>query len=166
MIEHTVKLTAQPGTFQPSSFTEWIGHYVDVTSLDPSHQHILRAVENSEDGTYSLLTLHTVRDQGPDLAAAMSVRVGTPTVFVVAHCDGQPIASTHMEAPLQPGQPVRVGNQTYTVRDVCYPNRRDDGTTEGDDYQLANIVATDAPEHAVSSLGAAGALGALLGGAM
>lgn len=154
MIEHTVKLTGQPGTFLPTSFTEWIGHLVDITGLDPSMHHVLRAVENTADGTSSTLTISTYSDAGPDLAAAMSVRVGTPTCPVQAYVGGTLIASAQMEAPLHPGQLVRVGTKNYSVTAVSYPNRQPDGTTTGDDYQHADLAESTA-SPLVADLGAA-----------
>lgn len=161
MIEFTVTLHAAPGTFQPTSMTEWIGHLVDVTGLDPNYQHVLQAVENTETGDRCTLTIHTHPDTGTDLTADMSVRWGTPTAEVRAHVDGQHVTTAHLEAPLQPGQTVRIGDQAHTVLDVHYPNRSDDGTTTGDDYQHANLrPLPDKPP--VASLGpAAGILGML-----
>ncbi|GAA1030780.1 MULTISPECIES: hypothetical protein [Amycolatopsis] len=166
MIEHTVRLTGVPGTFQASSFTEWIGHLVDVTGLDPALHHVLKAVENTEDGTASTLTIVTIRDDGPDLAAAMSVRVGTPTCPVRAFVAGTQVSAAQMEAPLQVGAPVRVGDQHYTVQAVSYPARQPDGTTTGDDYQRADLVAADGTPFDVRTLGGApAALAGLFGGA-
>ena len=171
MIEHRVILHAAPGTFQPTSFTEWIGHLVDVTGLDPALSHVLKAVENTEDGTASTLTMHTYRDDGPDLTAAMSVRLGTPTVDVRAFVDGQQIATARLEAPLQIGHAIRVADQTYTVQTVSHPNRQPDGTTTGDeDYQRADLQKTDQPPPvqdlgAVAGAAAAVAIAGLFGGA-
>lgn len=145
MIEHTVRLIGSPGTFQPTSHSEWIGHLVDVTGLDPSMHHVLRAVENSADGTSSTLTVSTYSDAGPDLDAVVSVRVGTPLASVQAFVNGTKIATAQLEAPLQIGQPVRVAGQMYTVQAVSYPARQPDGTTIGDDYQRADLTAAAAP---------------------
>lgn len=164
MIEHTVRLAGQPGTFQPTSFTEWIGHLVDVTGLDPALHHVLKAVENTEDGTSSTLTLHTYSDNGPDLAANMSVRIGTPTAAVRAFVDGQQLAAAQLEAPLQIGQPIRIGEQHYAVTATSHPNRQADGTTLGDeDYQRADLAVL-AETPLVQDLGPAGAVAGLLGG--
>lgn len=164
MIEHTVRLAAAPGTFQPTSFTEWIGHLVDVTGLDPALNHVLKAVENTEDGSSSTLTLSTYSDAGPDLAASMSVRIGTPTVDVRAHVDGQQVAGARLEAPLRIGQAVRVADQAYTVQAVSHPNRQADGTTTGDeDYQRADLQKLDEAPLVVD-LGPAAALGVAVAG--
>lgn len=168
MIEITVKLVSPTHGFQPTSFTEWIGHLVDVTGLDPALHHVLTAVENTEDGTGSTLTLATYSDAGPDLAASMSVRIGTPTVDVRAHVDGQQVAGARLEAPLRIGQAVRVADQAYTVQAVSHPNRQADGTTTGDeDYQRADLQKLDEAPLVVDLGPAAGlglALAGLLGG--
>lgn len=145
MIEITVKLRSKDGAFQPTSFTEWIGRRVDVTGLDPALHHVLTAVENTEDGLTSTLTIQSHAETGPDLAATLSVRWDTPTTEVRAHVDGEHLVTARLDAPLQPGQTVRVGDQLYTVADVSHPARQDDGTTDGVDYQHADVTPIDEP---------------------
>lgn len=162
MIEFRVALKGKPGTFQPTSFSEFIGRLVQVTGLDPAYQHVLRAVENTEDGTTSTLTIHTHSDVNADLSADMSVRWDTPTAEVRAHVDGEHLTTARLEAPLQPGQTIRVGEQIYNVTDVSHPNRRDDGTTDGEDYQHAELQPL-AEQPPVRDLGPAGAILGMLG---
>ena len=163
MIECTVRLIAKPGTFQPTSFTEWIGHLIDVTGLDPAYNHVLKAVENTEDGTTSTLTVNTYRDDSPDLAANMSVRWDTPTAEIRAHLDGEHLATGRLDVPLQPGQTIRLGDQLYNVTDAHHPARQDDGTTIGDDYQHVELVPIP-DQPLVRDLGVAGGILGLLGG--
>ncbi len=162
MIEITVSLHAKEGSFKPTSMTEWIGHLVEVTGLDPAYHHVLKHVENTEDGSRCTLTIHTHSEVDADLAANMSVRWDTPTAQVRAHVDGEHLHTARLEAPLQPGQTVRVGEDLFNVLDVHYPARRDDGTTDGEDYQHAELQPIPG-QPPVRDLGAvAGVLGALL----
>lgn len=152
MIEFTVRLHSKVdpdgrGQFQPTSFTEHIGRRVEVTGLDPALHHVLVGVENREDGTVSTLTVHThtEAEHAPDLAASLSVRWDTPAAEVRAYVGDEQVAIAQMEAPLQPGQTVRVGEQLFNVAEVSHPARLDDGTTTGADYQRADLVAIDGP---------------------
>lgn len=162
MIETTVRLTAKQGTFEPTSFAEWIGHEVQVTGLDPAHRHVLRNVEGSEDGSWSCLTVHTYSDVDANLTANMSVLPGTPKAQVRAHVDGQLVVTAHLDAPLQPGQQVLVNDQLHVVADTSHPARLDDGTTDGEDHQHVDLVPSDEPA-AVLDLGPAGAILGMLG---
>lgn len=169
MIEHTVTLHSMinpetgRGYFRPTSFTEWIGHEVVVTSLDPGLRHVLAAVENREDGATSTLTVHTFSDVDANLSADLSVRPGTPRCQVRAHLadNGQHLLTTHLDAPLQPGQQVLVNNEPHQVADTSWPARDEHGTTDGEDYQ--HVTLTAVPEQPlVQSLGiAAGIIGML-----
>lgn len=145
MIEFTVTLHSKDGAFQPTSFTEHIGRRVDVTGLDPALHHVLVGVENTEDGYTSTLKIQTHAETGPELGANLSVRWDTPTVEVRAHVDGEQITVGRLDAPLQPGQTVRVGEQLYNVTDVSHPARQDDGTTDGPDYQRADLTPIEGP---------------------
>lgn len=170
MIEFTVRLHSKVdpggrGQFQPTSFTEHIGRRVEVTGLDPALHHVLVAVENTEDGTVSTLTIQTHNDaeHAPDLAANLSVRWDTPTAEVRAYVGDEQVAIARMEAPLQPGQTVRLGEQLFNVAEVSHPSRLDDGTTTGADYQRADLMPIlGAPP--VQDLGAS-PFGVLLAGA-
>jgi len=169
MIEFTMRLFSVVdangrGQFQATSFTEHIGRRVEVTGLDPALHHVLAGVENREDGTVSTLTIHTHNDaeQAPELSANLSTRWDTPTVEVRAHVDGDEVTVGRLDAPLQPGQTVRVGEQLYNVADVSHPARRDDGTTDGPDYQHADLTPIDGPPP-VRDLGPS-PFGALLAG--
>jgi hypothetical protein len=163
MIECTVRLVARQGTFQPDSFAEWIGHEIQATGLDPAYRHVLRSVEGTEDGTSSLLTVHTYSDVDANLTANMSVLPGTPKAQVRAHVGGELVATAMLDAPLQPGQQVLVNDQLHQVVDVSHPARNDDGTTTGEDHQHVDLRPTDEPVAVVDLGLAAGILG-LLGG--
>lgn len=161
MIETTVRLVAKQGTFQPDSFAEWIGHEVQVTGLDPALRHVLRAVEGTEDGSSSLLTVNSYSDVDANLTANMSVRPATPKAQVRAHVDGEHVVTAHLDAPLQPGQQVLVNDQLHVVTDTSYPARNDDGTTDGEDHQHVELRPTDEPVAVVDLGLAAGILGML-----
>lgn len=163
MIETTVRLVARQGTFQPDSFAEWIGHEVQITGLDPAYRHVLRAVEGTEDGSSSTLTVHTYSDVDANLTANLSVLPSTPKAQVRAHVDGEHVVTAWLDAPLQPGQQVLVNDQLHQVVDTSHPARNDDGTTTGEDHQHADLRPTDEPT-AVVDLGPAGALLGMLGG--
>src|SRR5207302_4039881 len=138
LIEITVTLRAPHGGIQADSFTEWIGHQVEITGLDGAYRHVLTAVENSEDGTWSRLTVQSGRDEGPELVANMSVIMGTPKAKVraVHHETGDELVVTQLDAPLQPGQPVTIGGQPHIVVDVAHPDRDPDtGTAPVEDVQ-------------------------------
>jgi hypothetical protein len=162
MIEFTVILRAPAGTFQPTSFTEWLGHRVQVTGLDPVYQHVLRAVENTEDGSMSTLTLHTYPEHagGPDLTAGLSVIHGTPRAVVRAHdTEGNEITTAHLDAPLRIGQVVTVNGALHRVYDEPHwPNRHPDHGAVGapgddvEDYQHVTLVPVD-EEDVVADLG-------------
>ncbi len=166
MIEHTVALHAAPGTFRPTSFTEWIGHEVAVTSLDPSLRHVLRAVDNTEDGTRSTLTIQTYSDLGPNLTADLSIYHGTPKAHIRAYLadNDQYLVTCHLDAPLQPGQRVTFNAEPYDVRDITWPYRDPDHPESTEDYQRVTIALATEPA-AVLDLGMAGlgAGGAILG---
>lgn len=162
MIETTVRLTAKQGTFEPTSFAEWIGHEIQVTGLDPAYRHVLRAVEGSEDGSTSRLTVHTYSDVDANLTANLSVLPGTPKAQVRAYVDGEHVVTAMLDAPLQPGQQVLVNDQLHVVAETGYPARNDDGTTDGEDHQHVELRPTDDPV-AVVDLGPAGAILGLLG---
>jgi hypothetical protein len=164
MIEHTVRLHAQPGGFQPTTFSEWIGHQVQVTSLDPVHRHVLRAVENAADGTTSTLTINTYpdADAAPSLTADMSVIMGTPKAQIRAHdADGEHLTTAHLDAPLHEGQSVTVHNQPHVVQEIRYPYRDPDDPEQTEDYQHVTLRAVDALPPVVS-LGMAGGMLGLL----
>lgn len=162
MIEFRVALHAKRGTFTPTSFTEFIGRLIQVTGLDPAHHHVLRAVENREDGTTSVLTIHTHSEVDADLSANMSVRWDTPTAQVRAHVDGDHVATARLEAPLQPGQTIRLGEDLYNVTDAHHPARQDDGTTDGEDYQHVELQLL-AEQPPVRDLGPVGGIIGMLG---
>jgi hypothetical protein len=160
MIEITVKLVSVvdgQGQFNPTSFTEWIGRQIDVTGLDPALHHVLVGVENSEDGTTSTLRVQTHSEVDADLTANMSVRWETPTADVRGYVGDQLLVTARMDAPLQEGQTVRVGDKLYVVASVSYPARHEDGTVVGQDYQRAELVETEVPatvrDAGVSPLG-------------
>lgn len=161
MIETKVRLIARQGTFRPDSFAEWIGHEIQVTSLDPAYRHVLRAVEGTEDGSASTLTVHSYSDVDANLTANMSVLPGTPKAQVRAHVDGAHVATAFLDAPLQPGQQVLVNDQLHQVVDVAHPARNDDGTTDGEDHQHVELRPTDEPVAVVDLGLAAGIMGML-----
>ncbi|MFD2421655.1 hypothetical protein [Amycolatopsis pigmentata] len=162
MIEVTVTLRAPHGGIQPDSFQEWIGHEVEITGLDRAYRHVLKAVENSEDGTWSRLTVATGRDEGPELVANLSVIMGTPKAKVraVHHETGDELVTTTLDAPLQPGQPVTIGGESHIVVDVAHPNRDETGSVPDqglDDVQHVKVAPVDLPPEVLS-------LGAIPGG--
>ena len=157
MIEVKVTLYAPNGGFQPTTFTEWIGHEVQVTGLDTAFRQVLTHVENHEDGQHSTLTVQVGRDEGPELVANMSVIMGTPKAKVraVHHESGDELVTTQLDAPLQPGQPVTIDGQPHIVVDVVHPNRDPETGTTGDaeDIQHVKVQPVDVPPE-VFSLGA------------
>jgi hypothetical protein len=168
MIEITVRLYSKVdadgrGQFQPTSFTEYIGRRVEITGLDAALHHVLKAVENTEDGTVSTLTVHTHSEVDADLTANMSVRWDTPTAEVRGYVDDELLVTARMDAPVQEGQTVRVGEKLYNVTATSNPARQPDGTTAGPDYQRADLVETDAPTS-VADLGVSPFGALLLGG--
>lgn len=162
MIEVEVTLHAPRGGFQPTTFTEWIGHEVKVTGLDPACRQVLTAVENNEDGRHSTLTVQVGREEGPELQANLSVIMGTPKAKVraVHHETGDELVTTWLDAPLQPGQPVTIGGEPHLVVDVAHPARDPESGAAGpagpspvEDVQHARMQPVDMPSE-IFSLGA------------
>jgi hypothetical protein len=169
MIEHSVRLfsTVDPktgqGGFQPSSFSEWIGHEVVVTSLDPGLRHVLRAVETTEDGAISTLTIQTYSDSDVNLSANLSIRPDTPKAQVRAHTeDGEHLVTSHLDAPLQLGQTVDISGAFYVVRDASWPYRDPEHPESTEDYQHVTLQPVEGMPD-VQSLGMAHGILGLLG---
>lgn len=148
MIEFTVRLFSKNNGFTATSFTEWIGHEVQITGLDQAHRHVLRSVENSEDGRSSLLTIHsTSRDElGPELTANMSVIMGCPRAQIRAHDHdtGEHIVTAHLDAPLHEGQAVLISGKPHLVTAASWPYRDPEHPESEQDYQ--HVTLTEAPD--------------------
>jgi hypothetical protein len=156
VIEIKVTLYAPRGGFDETTFTEWIGHQIQVTGLDPSCRQVLTVVENTEDGKHSTLTVQIGREEGPELAANLSVIMGTPKakVHAVHHDSGDHITDALLDAPLQPGQPVLVNGQPHLVVDTSWPAREETcAAGENEDRQHVTLQRVDVPPE-VFSLGA------------
>jgi hypothetical protein len=183
MIEHIVRLFSAPravvvkqddGTFveeqrygfTPTSFTEWIGHEVIVSSLDPALRHVLRAVENNENGSVSTLTIQTYSEADVNLSANLSVYPHTPKAQVRAHLHdtGEHLVTAHLDAPLHEGQTVDIGGAVHTVQDIRYPYRDPADAETVEDYQHVTLRLTGETAP-VESLGLAGlgSAGGILG---
>lgn len=166
MIEVVVTLFAPRGGFDATTFTEWIGHEVKVSGLDPAMRQMLTRVENHEDGQRSTLTVQIGRDEGPELQANLSVIMGTPKAMVraVHHETGDELVTTMLDAPLQPGQPITIGGQPHLVVDVTHPARDPEtGTAPVEDVQHVRVQPVDLPPD-IFSLGAIpGGIGGILG---
>jgi hypothetical protein len=162
MIEHTIRLFSSDNAFAPTSFTEWIGHEVTVSSLDPAMRHVLRAVENAEDGSVSTLTVQTYSDADVNLTANLSIRPGTPKAQVRAHNEiGGHLVTAHLDAPLHEGQTVDLNGSIQVVREITYPYRDPADPESTEDYQRVTLQPTG-EQAMVQSLGpAAGILGLL-----
>lgn len=143
--------------FTSSSFTEWIGHEITVTGLDPAYRHVLRAVEITEDGQYSTLSVNTYADEGVALTANMSVLMSTPKAQVRAHHHetGEHLATAHLDAPLHEGQLIGVGNVRHIVQAVRYPYRDPDDPEQSEDYQHVTLRPAGDTPAPVASLGVA-----------
>lgn len=152
-IEYTVTLRSPQGGFEPTSFSEWIGHRVDITGLNPIYNHVLRSVQNASDGTWSMLTVMTYSDDGINLTPNLSVYPGTPKAQVRVHdVDGQHVVTAFLDAPLHEGAQVQVDNELHTIEAVKFPFRDPEDPEVEEDYQHVTARATpDAP--AISSLG-------------
>lgn len=179
MIEFTVRLFARgkppdaelaapgapSGPLTSTSFTEWLGHAVEVTGLDPAYRHVLVGVDNRADGWVSTLTVQTTAEgeRGVDLSADLSVIVGTPKAQVRAHDEaGTHLTTAWLDAPLSPGQPVTVAGAKFVVGDVTYPYRDESHPEQSEDYQHV-VLRPVAELPDVTSLGAVGAPAAMLG---
>lgn len=158
MIEIKVRLFATPlpkqhpddpdrGAFTPATFTEWVGHEVYVTGLDPTYRHILTGVENTPDGLQSQLTIHTYGIPGSNLTADLSIRPGTPKAQVRAYFADDPdtLATTAwLDAPLNSGQLVTVNGAPYRVQEITYPYRDPEHPENTEDYQ--HVILESVPE--------------------
>lgn len=164
MIEHQVRLYSKFAAFSPDTFREWIGHEVEVTSLDPGagFRHVLVGVENSEDGTESLLTIQTTRNPGTDLTADLSIRVGTPKAQIRAYQADHPddlVTTAWLDAPLAMGQLVTINGARHTVHEITYPYRDPEHPEATEDYQRVVLqAAPDTPAVQALNLPMAGPL--------
>lgn len=160
MIEITVKLVSPTHGFQPTSFTEWIGHEVIVTGLDQAQRHVLRAVENTEDGSTSMLTINTYSHEVPNLTANLSIRPDTPKAQVRAHHHdtGEHLTTALLDSPLPEGMDVDINGVRHCVASIRWPYRDPEDPEDTEDYQHVTVLPVDDVPFDVQSLGLAGAV--------
>jgi hypothetical protein len=177
LIEFTVKLTGRgkppdgqigttTGPFNETSFTEWIGHEVQITGLDSAYRHELVTVENRADGWVSTLTVRTTdrTELAPNLTATFSILPGTPKVEVRALLGGALVVTAHLDAPLAEGQDVMVNDVHHRINAITYPYRDPANAESQVDYQQVDLIETPPPVVSVAPLGMTGATAVMLGG--
>lgn len=115
------------GQFEPDSFDHLLQQRVHAPGLDTAHNHVLIDAQVDETGGSAVLTV----DSSPvvpvrQLRGAFRVVAGTPTVKAVLVKSGDPhqeLHRTQLDAPLQPGQRVALGEQEYVVTHTEWPMR-------------------------------------------
>ena len=134
------------GEFRDDSFTHLLQAQVLAPGLDSSHRHTLIDAQVEPGGGAAILTIDTEpMAQTRQLRGAFRVVAGTPTAKVVClkHEDHhQELLRLQLDAPLQAGQRVALGEQEYLVTGVEWPNRDPDtGVCAGDvDWQHAYLT--------------------------
>jgi hypothetical protein len=142
------------GGFPPHSFDHLLHLQVQLPSLDPTWEHTLVEAVIAPDRASAELTLHS--EPVAPLSLDQSVRIVTwqPAAYVKAHdSDGKEIASTKLDAPLQPGQLVEVGGNTFRVAPTelkaMWPGRDSEtGICKGDiDWQHVTLIPEPQEPH-------------------
>lgn len=150
MIEYTVRLFSDTNGFKPTTFSEWVGHAVQITGLDSGYRHILRSVQ-VPDSSQVILTINTYPEDQADtkhLTPSLSVTPGTPRAQVRVYTEeGTHLVTAHLDAPLRDLSQIRVDNVLYQITGITYPYRDQDNPENTEDYQL--VTAHPVPESDV-----------------
>lgn len=139
MIEYTVTLRSEVAGFTPRTFTEWIGHDVVITGLDPNLRHVLRSVQNAEDGTWCTLTVNSYEHEGPSLTPSLSVIPGQPKAQVRIYEDGAFVLTAWLDAPLYGGSQVEINNELYNIVSTSYPYRDVNHPEDHEDWERVDV---------------------------
>lgn len=137
------------GEFRPDSFDHLMQQRVHVPGLDMSHNHVLIDAQVEPGGGAATLTINT-DPAAPtrQLRGAFRLVNGTPTCKVVllkADDPHQELLRTQLDAPLQAGQRVALGEQEYIVAGTEWPMRDPNtGICVGAvDWQHAHLTPVD-----------------------
>lgn len=141
----TVRVTVIPeippehgGGFRPGSFDHLLHLEVHQPGLDPSWEHTLVDAHIVPGGATADLTLHSQPRPGLSLDRNLRIVTWQPAAHIRAHdVDGNVVAETKLDAPLQPGQLVEVAGKPHRVAPAedheLWPHRHPDtGICRGD----------------------------------
>lgn len=161
MPRYTFTITPEhpEGQFRPDSFDHLMQMQVHAPGLDSGFRHTLIDAQVEPGGAAATLTLHTEPvARTRQLRGAFRVVAGTPTARVVCvnHEDpSQELLRVQLDAPLQAGQRVALGEQEYMVTGADNPGRNPEtGVCSGDiDWQRV-FLAPVAPISDIPQLNA------------
>jgi len=149
MIEYTVKLFSDTNGFKPTTFSEWVGHEVQITGLDSGYRHVLRQVQ-VPDSSQAVLTINTYpEDQGQrtNLTPSLSVIPTTPRAQARLYNENNThLVTVFLDAPLKDLSEVLIDNKLYQITKVAYPYRDTDHPESTEDYQLVTVSLVTNPE--------------------
>lgn len=129
--------------FNAEAWDHLVGQGVTVPGLDPHYQHVLRAVDISEDRNTISLTVDTDRPRFHDLARHLSTHTDVrakAAVRAVHHHTDDTLEDGYYDRFLTAGDQVCIDRDLYRVHSVDHPNRNDNGIAEGVDVQVARLV--------------------------
>jgi hypothetical protein len=139
------------GGYRPDTFDHLMHLRIACPGLDASWQHTLIDATVAADGASAELTLHSEPPPGVSLDRSIRVVTWQPAAHIKAHdTAGKLLATTKLDAPLQPGQLIELGGKPYRVADEpTWPGRHPvHGTCRADiDWQHVTLVADPQPPH-------------------
>lgn len=138
------------GGFLPNSFRDMMHLEIMLPGLDPAWHHTLVGVQVADDRNSAEVTLHSSPQEVTVLDGGLRVVTWLPAAHIKAYDpDGNELATTKTNAPLQVGQHVEVGSQRHRVAKVNWPHRDpDSGACHGlIDWQHATLTPDPEPAH-------------------
>lgn len=153
VVQH-VRVFPDIGTFPPGSFDHLLHKLVTMPGLEPTWDHTVIDAEIAPGGGSALLTIHSEPQVVLSLDRSLRIVGWEPPAHIRAHDrDGNVLVETRAPAPLQPGQVVELGGDTYRVAPAedheLWPHRHPDtGVCRGDiDWQHVTLVPEPRPAH-------------------
>jgi hypothetical protein len=149
------------GGFTPDSFADMRHREVAVPGLDPAWHHTLVGVTVAQDRNSAELVIHCAPRAPKSLDRGIRLVTWLPAAHVKAHdADGNELAVTKLDAPLQLGQHVEVAGVRYRVtgphtHGEMWPHRDPDSGTchQGIDYQHVTLNEDPEPPHLPTDVG-------------
>jgi hypothetical protein len=141
-----------PGSLRPDAFEHLLHLAIDCPALDAAWTHTLIDYQVALDGNSARLTVHSAPPRGVSLTHGIRLVSWVPAAHVKAHApDGTELAAVRLNAPLQPGQPIEIGDKAYLVSgEPTWPHRDPEtGVCRGDiDWQHVTVTEAVAPLRA------------------
>ena len=142
------------GAFRPDSFEHLLHKLVTMPSLDPAWHHTVIDAQVPPGGSHAVLTVHSEPKAVLSLDRSLRIVGWEPPAHIRAHDrDGTVLAEARALAPLQPGQLVELGGDTWRVAPAedheLWPHRDpDSGVCRGDiDWQHVTLTPEPQPPH-------------------